>query len=192
MRETLTDTGTAKPKRSFQLRIREAVSHQTKRSRSRISDHAQLGMIPADQGLGAGQDGLFGPDIILGLEVDHEAAALQRRLEVLQQALAVQLGLVHLGIVNTDGLAVAAADRIRGRPGIVEAAFDLQGFVHIGVHAHAEPHAVFGHVLVHKALGGLVQNAAVVLAVGAVDEEGIRRPAALPMRASTLSPYCFP
>ena len=85
---------------------------------------------------------------------------------------------MHLGIVDADGLQIPVFHRIGGDLRIVKTALDLQRLVHLGVHAHAQPHPVLGHVLAGEALGDLVQDAPVILPVGTVDQEGVRPAAA--------------
>ena len=84
------------------------------------------------------------------MEVNHEAAALKRRLEVLEEARPVQLSLMHLSVIDPDRLLVSALYAVGSRLRVVKAALNFKGLVHLGIHAHAEPDAVFVHVLVDK------------------------------------------
>ena len=149
-----------------------------KRDEYRGADQAQLGMIPAHQRLRAGQQGFFLANVKLGLEVNLESPALQGRFEVFQQTRPLQLRLVHPDIVDADGLAVTGLDRVCGGLGIVKAPLDLKRLVHVGIHTHAQPNAIFRNILTCKAIRCLIQHSPVVLSVRAVDQEGVRAPAA--------------
>ena len=131
-------------------------------------------MLPAHQGLRTRQNGILGADIILGLEVYHKAVVFQGGLEIFQQSFPVKLRFMHFGIVYADCFPETAPDRVGGDLRIIKAALDLKRFIHLRVYAHAQPDAVRGNILIHKALGCFGQNAVIILPVRAVDQEGVR------------------
>ena len=142
------------------------------------ADQTHGGVIPADQRLGTGEDGLVGADIEFRLEVDLEAVLLDGGPEILQQLLLVQGRLVQGVVVLGHRLHKAALDAVRGHLGPVEAAVEIQRLVGVGVHAHAQTHPVLARLVAAQALGGGLQQGLIVLPVGAVDEEDVAAPAA--------------
>ena len=131
-------------------------------------------MIPTHQRLRAGQNRLFRTNVIFGLEVHHKTIAFQGRLEVLQQTLSVKLCLMHLRIINTNGLPIAVPYGIRGNLRIIKAALNLERLIYLRVDTHAQADAVRRDILIHKPLRGLVQDALIFLPVRTIDIEGIR------------------
>ena len=159
------------PDEAVQLQYHAALLQQ--RYEHHRADQAQLGVIPAHQRLGAGEHRLVGPDVKLGLEVDLEAPVFHGAVEVLQQPVAEQRGLVQLRVVDADGPGLAALDRIGGHPGPVEAALDVQRLVHLGIDAHAQAHPVRGAVVHGHVRGQLLHQRGIILVEGAVQQEGV-------------------
>ena len=141
------------------------------------ADHAQRRVLPANERLRAGQQGLIRADVELRLVIHQELLLFQRLREILHQLLGVQFIFVQLLVVQADRLGVIVAHSVRRQLGPVKAPRDVDGFVRLGIHAHAQAHAA-GRAVVGQAAGSVLQNVPAVRAVGAIDHEGVGFPAA--------------
>ena len=142
------------------------------------ADHAQLRVLPAHQGLRAGKVRLIAGDVVLRLEEHLELSFLDGLGKVLDQLLRIHLGLVQRVIKDTDIAGKAVSYGIGGNLGPVEATLKLKGFIHIGIHAHAQPHPVVGVLFPRQAHRGVIQYRLVVLPMRTVDQKDVRLPAA--------------
>ena len=144
-----------------------------KRNEFKRRYHAELRVIPSHQRFSTREHRLFRADIVLRLQVYKEPAAFERRPEILKQALAVELRLVHLAVIDPHSAAEACPYGIRRQPCIFEAALDIKGFIDIGINAHAKTHSVSRGILPDKSLRRLLQKLFIVFTVRTVDKEHI-------------------
>ena len=141
-------------------------------------DHAQGRMEPAHQGFRARQHGDLRAHVKLGLIKNFKLVFFDRRIKILDQALGVEFPLMEHAVIDADRFCKAAPNSVRSHFCAVKAALDIEILVHILVDSHAEPDAVIGRDVPRQSRRGALQNHLPVPAMGTVDHEGVRLPAA--------------
>ena len=131
-------------------------------------------MFPAHQRFRAGKDWCILTHVKLGLVINLELSLGQRFPEVIQQLVFIQFLFVKLIIIIGYGLFIRVASGIGSHLRPVEAAFNVDAFIYIGVYAHAQvnPVAVCDGTVI-KTRGGLLHHFLIMLAVAAIDQKGV-------------------
>ena len=138
------------------------------------ADHTQFRMDPADQRLGARQNRRVRTHVEFRLVVHLELLFFDRGREILDELLRIELAVMQIVVVDTDGFAYGVLDGIRRHLRVVETTLDADLLVDRGVHAHTHPYAVLRGIFLCEGCGELLQDRFIVLQMRTVHQEGVR------------------